>query len=88
MTPISLVRSRTDCAMVLAVTSNIVKNTAETTDTRMAATLPICSLYCFRKARSVAVLVSAEELANSVSTRWATASESAGLATFSTIQPT
>lgn len=30
-TPIHAVRSRTDCAMVLAVTSSMVKKTAETT---------------------------------------------------------
>ena len=73
-------RSRTDCAIVFAVTSSIVKNTAKTTDTRIMPMLPTCSRNCLMKTRSVAVLVSSDELANIASMRLATFSDSSGFA--------
>ena len=63
-TPTSLVRSRTDCAIVLAATSSIVNSTA----TRIAIMIAPMSPICFAKPStnpfSVVVFVSADELAN------------------------
>ena len=66
--PISGMRSRTDCAMVLPVTSRMVKNTAP----RMACTMkpmsPICLMKFWLNAFSDPVLVSFCELAKRRST--------------------
>ena len=67
MTPISLMRSRTDCPIVFAVTSSIVKNTAVATAVTIAPMLPIWLAKPWMNAFSVVVLVSVEELANSAS---------------------
>ena len=64
LTSSSLVRSRTDCAIVFAVTSSMVKNTAATMALRIAPMLPIWLRKDCAIARSVEVLVSAGELAN------------------------
>ena len=66
-TPTSLVRSRTDCAIVLAATSIIVKSTATRIAIMMAPMSPTCLAKPSTKPFSVVVLVSAEELANMLS---------------------
>ena len=86
-TPISLVRSLTDCAMVLAVTSSMVKNTAAVTETRIAPMLPTCSSSRLTNCRSVAVLVSLGEFSNCASMRAAMASAWLGSSTRTAIMP-
>ena len=54
----SLVRSRTDCAIVLPATSRIVKKTAVITARRIAPMLPIWLAKPWMKAFSVDVSVS------------------------------
>ena len=66
-TPTSLVRSRTDCAMVLAATSSIVNRTATRIAIMIAPMSPICLAKPSTKPFSVVVLVSADELANMLS---------------------
>ncbi len=60
----SLVRSRTDCAMVLAATRPNMKSTVEEIAIMMAPISPICFAKLSTKPFSVVVFVSADELAN------------------------
>ena len=84
----SPVRSRTDCAMVLPATSNRVKKTAETMKVMICPMLPVCLAKPSANAFSVAVLVSAAELANRASTWSATCCARLGSATLKMYQPT
>ena len=74
----SLVRSRIDCAMVLAAITRMVKKTAVSTAVTRAPMLPIWSANPCRNACSVDVRVSAGELANRASTAAATSADRAG----------
>ena len=74
--------------MVLAATSSMVNSTAARMAIRMLPMSPICLANACTKAFSVDVLVSAEELANSASSRPATASDCCGSLTRMTYQPT
>ena len=60
----SLVRSRTDCAIVLAATSPNMKSTTDEMAIMMAPMSPICFAKPSMKPFSVVVFVSADELAN------------------------
>ena len=84
----SLVRSRTDWAIVLAATSRIVKNTAVTMPRMIAPMSPICFANACTNAFSVVVFVSANELANFASMRSAISGASAGSSMRMTYQPT
>ena len=81
-------RSRTAWAMVLPVTIRMVKKTAPRIAMTIAPMSPIWLAKAWTKARSVEVLVSAGELANSASIASATSAARAGSATRMTYQPT
>ena len=66
-TPISWIRSRTDCAIVWPVTSRIMNTTAARISVTISPILPNCCAYCWAKAASVLVLVSSREFSNSAS---------------------
>ena len=84
----SFVRSRIDCAIVLAVITRIVKKTAARTAVTMAPTLPTWSAKPCRNACSVEVRVSAGELAKRVSIAAATSGARDGSAMRMTYWPT
>ena len=58
-------RSRNDCAMVLPVSSRMVKNTAPRMPVIISSMSPICCMNCRCCSASVLVRVGSEELANS-----------------------
>ena len=60
----SLVRSRTDCAIVLAATSPNMNSTVEEIATMMAPMSPTCLAKLSTNPFSVVVLVSADEFSN------------------------
>ena len=81
-------RSRTDCAIVLPVTSNRVKKTAARISCTISAMSPSCSMKERANASSVLVLVSLGELANSASTAFATSTGFAPSFSMIVYQPT
>ena len=84
----SFVRSRTEIAMVLPVTSRRVKKTIEPMTMIRNSMLPICFTKEAAKADSVWVRVSEEEFANSASIAFSTRGAGSGSATRTTYQPT
>src|SRR6185369_7606864 len=85
----SLVRSRTDCAIVFASTSrNSVKRTAARIEMMIALMFPTWLTNPCRNAFSVEVFVSADELANCASRRAATSAAWDGSSIRRTYQPT
>ncbi len=84
----SLVRSRTDCAIVLATTSRIVKRTATRMAIMIAPMSPICFAKLSMKPFSVVVLVSADEFANMSSNVCAISTDRDGSSILTMYQPT
>ena len=64
MTAISVVRSRTDIAIVLPATNSVVRMTASATLPSSRLRLPIIDANCAENACSVSVFVSYGEFAN------------------------
>ena len=87
-TPISWIRSRTDCAMVWPVTSRIMNTTALRIRVTIRPMLPNCCAYSCAKAASVLVLVSAGEFSNSASMEAIRLSSGSAPSPLDTYQPT
>ena len=84
----SLVRSRTDCAIVLAATSPNMNRTTDEIAIMMAPMSPICVANPSTNPFSVVVFVSAAELANISSNVRPNATACEGSAILTTYQPT
>ena len=84
----SLVRSRTDCAIVLAATRPNMNSTVEEIAIMIAPMSPICFAKLSTNPFSVVVFVSADELANISSNVRLSATACDGSAILTTYQPT